>query len=135
MEHLLPPTQLLVARLAITAFFSILFVQSGLDKVINFRENLSWLVGHFSKTFMSGIVPVVFILVTCSEVLAGAFSVYGIVQILFLGNTHFALIGAYFSILSLLFLFFGQRIAKDYNGAGTIVTYFLAAIAYLFLLS
>jgi hypothetical protein len=135
MEHIFPSTPLLAARFAFAAFFSILFIQSGLDKVINFRENLSWLVEHFSKTFLSGIVPVVFIVLTCTEVLAGIFSVYGCFQLLMLKNTHFALIGAYFATLSLLFLFFGQRIAKDYTGAGTIVNYFIAAIAYVLLLS
>ena len=36
----------------------ILFIQSGLDKVFDWKGNLEWLNGHFSKTFLGGFVPV-----------------------------------------------------------------------------
>ncbi len=35
---------------------SILFIQSGLDKVFDWKGNLEWLTGHFSKTFLRGMV-------------------------------------------------------------------------------
>ena len=37
---------------------SILFIQSGLDKVFDWKGNLEWLNGHFSKTFLGGFVPI-----------------------------------------------------------------------------
>jgi uncharacterized membrane protein YraQ (UPF0718 family) len=43
-------------------------------------------------------------------------------------------LGVAFGALSLVFLFFGQRIAKDYTGAGGLVSYFIAAIIGLLLL-
>jgi hypothetical protein len=36
---------------------SILFIQSGLDKVFDWKGNLDWLTGHFSKTFLAKMVP------------------------------------------------------------------------------
>jgi len=135
MNQFFNPTPVLIAQLAVSAFFSILFIQSGLDKLINFRENLSWLMGHFSKTVLKGLVPVMLILVTCSETLAGFISLYGVLQLILHENTVFSLMGCYLGTLSFLFLFFGQRIAKDYAGAGSLVPYFLTAIVSILLLS
>jgi hypothetical protein len=43
--------------------------------------------------------------------------------------------GAIISCVTLLFLLFGQRLAKDYDGARTIVIYFIPAVLAVFLLS
>jgi len=119
---------LLTVRVGFAFFFAVLFLQSGLDKVFNFRENLSWLVSHFSKTLLSDTVPIVFTIITLLEVMAGLVSAYGIVELLIHGNSEIAFYGAILSMLSLLALFSGQRIAKDYAGASGLVGYFLASI-------
>jgi len=124
-----------ITRIAVSVFFGILFIQSGLDKVFNFRENLSWLVTHFKDTFMSGIVPVIFLIITICETLAGLISAYGAVDIYIHKTTNIALLGLELSTISLIFLFFGQRIAKDYAGAGSLVSYFMASIIGILLLS
>ncbi len=135
MEQVLefPPLALMIARLAAAAFFTILFVQSGFDKLFNFQENLSWLVGHFKGTLIADLVPVVFVLITISEVATGILSGYGIVELIIHKRHVFAFWGAAFASLSFLFLFFGQRIAKDYAGAGTLVPYFIAAVGAILL--
>lgn len=122
------PFALLVIRIGFAAFFAILFIQSGLDKVINFRENLSWLVGHFAETFMSGVMPILFVLLTLTEIGAGLTSAYGIVELIIHDRTSVAMTGALFSMVSLIFLFFGQRIAKDYGGASGLSSYFIASV-------
>lgn len=127
-------TGLHYSRLALASFFAILFIQSGLDKAINFRENLSWLVGHFKDTFLSGLVPFLLISITFAELASGLISAYGIVELL-VHHTHDAAFwGVAFGALSLVLLFFGQRIAKDYSGAGGLVSYFIVAIIGLLLL-
>ncbi len=118
---------LLTLRVGFACFFAVLFIQSGFDKVFNFRENLSWLMTHFSKTLLSDIVPLVFTLITLLEVMAGLVSAYGIVELLIHDNSTIACYGAILSMLSLLSLFFGQRIAKDYAGASGLVGYFLTS--------
>jgi len=40
-----------------SAFLAILFLQSGIDKVVDRRGNLEWLKGHFAKSPLAGIVP------------------------------------------------------------------------------
>lgn len=130
----LSTTGLHYSRIALSSFFAILFLQSGLDKAINFRENLSWLVSHFKETFLSGLVPLLMISITLSELASGLISAYGIVELILHHNHHVAFWGVAFGALSLVFLFFGQRIAKDYSGAGGLVSYFIAAVIGLLLL-
>lgn len=122
------------SQIALSAFFAILFLQSGLDKVINFRENLSWLVGHFKETFFSGFVPVLLVAITISEMLAGLSSGYGLIELVLHHNAAVSFWAMALSALSLLFLFLGQRIAKDYSGAGGLVAYLIAAIIGLILM-
>jgi uncharacterized membrane protein YphA (DoxX/SURF4 family) len=129
------PFALMAARTGLAVFFAVLFIQSGFDKVLNFRENLSWLVGHFSKTFLSDIVPVVFIVITLTEVSAGLLSAYGVIEIIIHNNPKVALYGAVLAMVSLISLFFGQRIAKDYSGASGLVGYFLVSILAILVLA
>ncbi len=121
-------------KILLAAFLAILFLQSGLDKVIDWKGNLAWLKGHFSKTFLKEQVPLMLAIVTLSEVASGLLSVAGIVEIIFSQKSKLAFYGAVLAAISLLMLFFGQRIAKDYAGAATLVPYFLASIVAMILL-
>ncbi|MFN3315320.1 MAG: DoxX family protein [Raineya sp.] len=121
-------------KIFLASFLAILFLQSGLDKVIDWRGNLSWLKGHFSKTFLKGQVPVMLAVVTIGEVLAGLLSAVGVAEIILSLESNLAYYGAVLSVLSILMLFFGQRIAKDYAGAATLVPYFLVSIVAMLLL-
>jgi hypothetical protein len=114
-------------KFAFAAFFAILFLQSGLDKLLNFKDNLSWLTGHFSKSPLRGTVPLLLVIVTLSELSAGALSLAGFVQLLVFSKATLAFLGNVLAVCSLVFLFFGQRLAKDYAGAASIVSYFIAA--------
>lgn len=120
--------------LLLLLFLVITFLQSGIDKIIDWKGNLSWLKGHFSETPFKNIVPFMLFVMLVMEVMAGLFSAIGFVQILIYGESFFALLGGVLACLSLLMLLFGQRIAKDYEGAKTIVIYFIPAIFLVFLL-
>ncbi|MEO0470306.1 MAG: DoxX family membrane protein [Bacteroidota bacterium] len=123
------------AQILVSAFLAVLFLQSGLDKVFDFSGNLGWLKGHFAKTPLKSMVPFMLGTITVLELAAGIVSAIGVVTLLMDGSMIFALKGAQLSALSLLMLFFGQRIAKDYEGAATLVGYFLLSIAGIFLFS
>lgn len=118
-------SEVFILNLLMAAFLAILFLQSGLDKVFDWKGNLSWLQGHFSKTVFKNSVPMMLIVVTFTELLAGGFSLLGMVEIFFQNTSKMALWGAEFSALSLVMLFFGQRIAKDYEGAASLANYFI----------
>ncbi len=121
-------------ELLLLLFLIITFLQSGIDKVVDWKGNLSWLTGHFSKTPLAGAVPLLLGTVLVSELAAGILSGIGLFQIMRSGSTSFAFYGALMSCISLLMLLFGQRIAKDYVGAKTIVVYFIPAVFLVFLL-
>jgi hypothetical protein len=117
------PHTLLMAFIAL--FHAILFLQSGLDKVWDYKGNLSWLTGHFAHSPLAGSVPLLLPVITLSETAAGLLCAAGVVQLLATQSGTLAYWGLVLSALSLLMLFFGQRIAKDYAGAATLVPYFI----------
>ncbi|MBT8282943.1 MAG: DoxX family protein [Muriicola sp.] len=122
------------AVLLLLLFVVITFLQSGIDKVIDWKGILAWLKGHFSKSPLRNVVPLLLFVITCMELIAGALSLVGFVQILNSDSFFYAELGAIIACLSLLMLLFGQRIAKDYEGAKTIVIYFIPAIILVVLL-
>lgn len=118
-----------------SAFLAILFLQSGIDKVVDRRGNLEWLKGHFAKSPLAGMVPLLVAVVTVLELAAGACSAAGCALIILRHDSTIAFYGAALAALSLTALFFGQRMAKDYPGAATLVPYFLLALSALYLLA
>ncbi|MGH9946623.1 MAG: DoxX family protein [Pyrinomonadaceae bacterium] len=114
-------------------FVAILFIQSGLDKVFDWKGNLEWLTGHFSKTFLAGMVPMMLATITLMEVLTGILAAVGIVYFLATGSLIVIFYAGVLGSASLTALFFGQRIAKDYAGAAVLVPYFILLIALMFL--
>lgn len=112
---------------------SILFIQSGLDKVFDWRGNLEWLTGHFAKTFMGKMVPLLLATITVMEIATGFLSAAGIVYFLATDSTVFIFYAAVLGAASVVALFFGQRIAKDYPGAAVLVPYFILLIILMYL--
>ena len=122
-------------QILVSAFLAILFLQSGLDKVMDRRGNLEWLKGHFAKSPLAGMVPLMMTAITMLEIAAGALSAIGGALILFSHDSTLAFYGAVISALSILALFFGQRVAKDYAGAAVLVPYFLLSVVAIYLLA
>lgn len=120
---------------SIACFWAIVFLQSGIDKVVDFKGNVSWLKGHFEKTFIGKFTAPLVIVLTIFELIAGALSAVGLIIFIINGSTTYIIQGVIFSIISLLMLIFGQRLAKDYDGAKTIAIYFGIALLSAFLLS
>ena len=118
-----------------SAFLAILFLQSGIDKIVDRRGNVDWLSGHFAKSPLARMVPLMVTLITILEVAAGLLSAVGWLLIFFRGDSTLAFYGAVISALAILALFFGQRMAKDYAGAAVLVPYFLLTLAAIYLLA
>ena len=118
-----------------SAFLAILFLQSGIDKVVDRRGNLDWLKGHFAKSPLAGVVPLMVTIITIMELAAGILSAVGCLLIFVGRDSALAFYGAVVAAFSILALFFGQRMAKDYAGAGVLVPYFLLMLAAIYLLA
>ena len=128
-----PQTIFLIMKILSVCFLTILFLQSGLDKVIDRKENLNWLRSHFANSPLKNNVPILLLTITIIELLSGILNLLGIVFLVYNGNTIFAISGTILASLALIMLFFGQRLAKDYVGAQSLVSYFILTLLTLFL--
>lgn len=119
------------AIIAVLLFLAITFIQSGYDKATDWKGNINWLKGHFSDTFLKDQVPLALLVILIMEVITGFFSLMAIVKLLMFDDAYFAFLAGCFSCATLLMLLLGQRVAKDYDGARTIVIYFIPAVLLL----
>lgn len=116
-------------------FVAILFIQSGLDKVLDWKGNLGWLTGHFSKTIFAGMVPMMLGTITVMEIATGLLAAAGLVYLIATGQNTVIFCASILGAASLTALFFGQRIAKDYPGAAVLVPYFILLLIMMYLSS
>ena len=121
-------------QLLISAFLAVLFLQSGLDKLVDREGNAAFLREHFKNSPLIGQVDVMLSVVTFFELLAGSLSGLGALAFLLWGGLSFAYAGAVLGAITILMLFFGQRVAKDYAGAAVLVPYFLLSLVAIHLL-
>lgn len=129
-----PGVALILLRIFVSLFLAILFLQSGIDKVVDRRGNLEWLKGHFAKSPLAGNVPLMVTMITLLEIAAGVLSAVGCVVIIVSHNPSVAFYGAVVSAIAIIALFFGQRMAKEYAGAAVLVPYFILALISIYLL-
>jgi hypothetical protein len=124
-----------ILQILVSAFLAILFLQSGIDKVVDRRGNRAYLQQHFAKSPLAGTVGPMFAVITLLEISAGALSGMGCVVLLLTHDSMVAYLGAIVGAVNLCALFFGQRLAKDYVGAAALVPYFLLALSAIYLLA
>jgi len=125
---------LLLLRIFVSAFLAILFLQSGIDKLVDRQGNLGWLKGHFAKSSLASMVPLLLGLLTLLELAAGLLSVIGFLALIFAHYSTIAFYGAVMSAIAIIALFFGQRMAKEYAGAAILVPYFLVTLVAIYVL-
>ncbi|TDE31479.1 MULTISPECIES: DoxX family membrane protein [Flavobacterium] len=117
-----------ITSILILIFLAITFLQSGYDKLFYWKDNVGWLKGHFAKTPLKNHVPLALLNILILELISGILCVVGCIELFINNGRIFGFYGAVFSCITLLMLLFGQRMAKDYDGARTIVIYFIPAI-------
>jgi hypothetical protein len=124
-----------IIQLLVSAILAVLFLQSGLDKVVDRAGNRAYLEQHFAKSPLARSVGSMFLVVTILELAAGVLSGLGFVLLLLTGNATIAFLGALIAAVNLVALFFGQRVSKDYAGAAALVPYFLLTLAAIYFLA
>ena len=116
-------------------FLIVTFLQSGVDKVTDWKGNLSFIKEHFKNSPLKNSVPLLLAVILVFELLAGAIMFVGIFHLATTGNSEMALIGTVLSAITLICLLIGQRLAKDYAGAMTLAVYFIITIFTMYLLN
>ena len=116
----------------------VLFGQSAIDKIVNWKENYTWLKDYFSKTIFNRFTKFNLLVITCLELASALLSIYSCVDIIIalfghpvgaiVWSADFLYITNIVCSITLLFLFTGQRIAKDYLGAVRIIPYFILVL-------
>ena len=124
-----------IASILVLVLLALTFIQSGYDKVMDWNGNVSWLKEHFEKTALKNHVPLALFHILVLELISGILCIVGCIQLLINNERTFGLYGGIFSCITLIMLLFGQRLAKDYDGARTIVIYFMPAILAVYWLS
>ena len=124
-----------VAAILILIFLAVTFITSGYDKVMDWSGNITFLKAHFAKTRLKDKVPLALFHILVLELISGVLCTVGCIQLLVNNGRNFGLYGGIFSCITLIMLLFGQRLAKDYDGARTIVIYFIPAVMVVYWLS
>ena len=130
-----PESAYYILQILISAFLAILFLQSGIDKIVDRGGNRVYLDQHFAKSPLAGTVGPMLVVVTILEISAGALSGVGCVWLLLTRDSIVAYLGAVLGGINIIALFFGQRVSKDYVGAAALVPYFLLVITAIYLLA
>jgi len=119
---------LVLCQILIAIFILIVFIQSGLDKIFDRKGNLEYFQVHFKDSIFKKIYPTLLTIITLFELVGGGMLVYGIYFSFTERTTLWIFYGFVHLAITLIFLFLGQRIAKDYLGAADLVPYFILII-------
>ncbi len=121
-----------IIRMLVSTFLAAIYLQSGIDKIVDRQGNLDFMGEHFSGTVLAGSFRYGLAVVTVTELLAGALSAAGVAWLLLGWGIVPGIVGALFAAVSSCILMAGQRLAKDYIGATALVPYFLVGIIGLY---
>ena len=117
-----------VVFLLVLVFFLIVFIQSGLDKIFDYKGNLNFLKDLLKIYFSPTLIELALISVTILELTSGILCLIGIINFVFNDSNFIGLLGLITGSIALLVLLFGQRVSKNYDGAKTIAIYFILAM-------
>ncbi|MFQ3182834.1 MAG: putative oxidoreductase [Polaribacter sp.] len=117
------PTEVLILL-----FLTITFIQSGADKLIDWKGNLSFITEHFKNSPLKNSVPILLGVILVIEIIAGILMAIGVYQLYTSEAKEIALLGIELSAITLIFLLIGQRLAKDYAGAMSLAVYFIITL-------
>ena len=124
------PTEILILL-----FLIVTFLQSGLDKLLDWKGNLSFIKEHFKNSPLKNSVPLLLSIILVTEIIAAGCMIVGVYQIYSSEIKEVALLGVEISAITLIFLLIGQRLAKDYAGAMSLAVYFIITLWGVFLLN
>ena len=114
-----------LCQILIAIFLSIAFLQSGLDKVTDRKGNLEFLNIHFGDSLLLKTIPFMLLILTFLELMGSLMLLYGVYYAFTSRSTLWIFYGFVVLAITIIILFAGQRIAKDYLGAADLVPYFI----------
>ena len=113
-------TPIEIAQILIALFLSSCMIQSGLDKVFDWKGNNDFLKSHFSKTFLSGMVPMMLFIVALLELIGGFLCLGGAVMGIITFDTSLIGIGLFCNCCRFNCTFFWPKNCKGLPGSSNI---------------
>ena len=123
------------AEVLLLIFLIITFIQSGIDKLLDWNGNISFIKEHFKNSPLKNTVPLLLGIILIVEIIAGVLMSIGVYELYTSEAKEIALLGVELSAIALIFLLIGQRLAKDYAGAMSLGVYFIITLGGVFLLN
>jgi len=123
------------AEILVLLFLIITFLQSGIDKLTDWKGNVGFITGHFKNSPLKNMVPLLLLTVLIFEIGASVLMLIGGYYIFTEGDGTVAKVGLEFAAITLIMLLIGQRLAKDYAGAMSLAVYFILTIFGIYLLN
>jgi putative oxidoreductase len=123
------------AEVLVLLFLTVTFLQSGIDKLLDWKGNLSFITTHFKNSPLKNSVPLLLFVILILEITSGLLMLFGVYQLYTSGIKEIALLGTELCAVVLIFLLIGQRLAKDYAGAMSLTVYFMITLFGIYLLN
>lgn len=124
---MIKPEVVLLIRLLVLVFMSILFIQSGMDKIFHYKGNQQWIDSFFEKSIFKGYTRILLPLLSLLEMSSGFLCLWAVFYAKNMANA-IGFYGLFLCSITFLGLFLGQRVAKDYVGAANIPAYFVVCL-------
>lgn len=115
-------------------FLIITYVISSYEKLSDFKGNIAWMKPHFSNSILKNNVPLALGILVFFEVLTAVIALFSIYKLLLTSDTLALIYANYLNLICLFLMLIAQRLAKDFDGARTIVIYLIPSLMALLLL-
>jgi uncharacterized membrane protein YphA (DoxX/SURF4 family) len=111
-------------------FIAITFLQSGIDKVLNFSGNKSWLESVFKDTFLASLMPILFPLLVFQELAVGSKHTRHVCTYRGLGVSAMPSMGWSIVFTIICRTAYSQRLCRSYGHSSLSYSYGTRAIFY-----
>jgi len=124
----------LLPHYLILLFIIITFLISGIEKITDWKGQVDFFKSHFDGTFLKPLSGINLGLLIVANMVVSGLAIKAIYDLIFGPNLTYGLYATVGASIVVLALLFGQRIAKDYQGAASLTSYFMVTIfgVYLF---
>ena len=124
-----------IPEILILLYIIITFGFSAVEKAMNWEESIAYYKNHFKDTVLKKAIPLLLLLVIITELIVVVTGITGVFSLVVFNEKSIAFFSLILASITLIGLMFGQRIAKDYQGAMLITVYFILTVFGLLLLT
>ena len=96
---------IIIAQIFVSVFFSIVFFQSGIDKIIDRKGNLEFFKDHFKNTPLDKIFSPALSILAFLEIITAGICLFGFIYSLIYADTVFIFYGIFFTVIWRLQIF------------------------------